>query len=177
MIAAASGGHGGTSWIMNPGLTVFTWVTFLFLLGFLYKFGWGPIVETLTHREEKIQEDVTTAEEEREKAEQLRQERQDELNEAHAEAKEIVENGREKGEDERKRIITEAEEEAESMLDEAEEEIQRKREEAFHQVEGEIGELALNLTEKLLREELNEEDHERIVEEFLDKVNKEQPVG
>lgn len=176
MIAAASGGHGGTSWIMNPGLTVFTWVTFFFLLGFLYKFGWGPIVETLTSREQKIQEDVTTAEEEREKAEQLRQERQEELNEAHEEAREIVENSREKGEEERERIIDEAQEEADSMIDEAEDQIERQRKQAFQEVEGEIGDLALNLTEKLLREELDEEDHRRIVDEFLDQVEQEEPV-
>lgn len=177
MIAAASAGHAGGSWITNPGLTVFTWITFLILLGLLYRYGWDPIVETLQNREEKIQNDVTTAEEEREKAEQLRQERQEELNEAHAEAREIVENGREKGEEERERIIEEARDEADSMIDEAEDQIEREKREAFQKVEGEIGELALILTEKLLREEIDEEDHRRIVDEFMDKVDETERVG
>lgn len=175
MIAAAS--SGGGSWITNPGLTVFTWVTFIFLLTLMYRFGWDPILEALTSREEKIQDDLTTAEEEREKAEQLRKERKEELNEAHEEAREIVENSREKAEQEEERIVGEAREEAEEMIDEAEDEIERQRKRAFEEVEGEIGELALNLTEKLLREEIDESDHKRIVDEFLDQVEKEQPVG
>lgn len=177
MIAAASAGHGGGSWITNPGLTVFTWITFLILLGILYRYGWDPIVETLQNREEKIQNDLTTAEEEREKAEELRQKRQNELNEAHAEAQEIVENGREKGEEERERIIEEARDEADSMINEAENKIERERREAFEEVESEVGDLALTLTEKLLREELDEDDHRRIVDEFMDKVEDSEPVG
>lgn len=176
MIAAASsGGHGAASAFMNPGLTVFTWITFLILLGFLYKFGWGPIVNALSNREEKIQDDLTTAEEEREKAEQLRKEREEELNEAHADAREIVENSRQKGEEVREEIIEEAEEEAESKLQNAEKQIESKRKEAFESVEGEVGEMALSLAEKLLKREIDEEEHGRIVDEFLDEVESEEP--
>ncbi len=161
----------------NPGLTFFTWIVFLIVLGGGSYFGWNPIVETLERRENKIQEDVTTAEEEREKAEQLRQERKQELNEAHEEAREIVENGREKGDNERERIINEARDEADSMVEQAENEIERQEREAFENVKGEVGDMALELTQKLLREELDEDDHRRIVDEFLDDIQEEQPVG
>lgn len=161
---------------VNFGLTFFTWVVFLLVLIPGY-FGWSEVLEVLEQRQEKIQEDITVAEEERENAEQLRRERQEALNEAHDEAREIVENGREKGEEERERIIKEARDEAESMIDDAEREIDLQRKRAFEEVEGEIGELALNLAEKLLRQKLDEEDHRRIVDEFIDRVDKEQPVG
>lgn len=159
----------------EPGLTFITWVVFFTVFGLMSYFGWGPVVELLQQREEKIENDVQTAEEEREKAEQLRKEREEELNEAHAEAREIVENGRQKGEEVREEIIEEAEEEAESMVEDAEDEIQRQRKEAFEQVEGEVGEMALNLAEKLLRRELDEEEHGRIVDEFLENIESEEP--
>lgn len=159
----------------TPGLTFITWVVFFTVFGLMSYFGWGPIVELLQQREEKIEEDVQTAEEEREKAEQLRKQREEELNEAHAEAREIVENGRQKGEEVREEIIEEAEEEAESKLRNAEKQIQRQRKQAFDEVEGQVGEMALNLAEKLLKRELDEEEHGRLVDEFLDDVESEEP--
>ncbi|MFB6346392.1 MAG: F0F1 ATP synthase subunit B [bacterium] len=173
MIASAAS-HSSSAFT-NPGLVVFTWITFILLLGLMYRFGWDPIMDALTSREEKIQDDLTTAEEEREKAEQLRKEREEELNEAHSEAREIVENSREKGEKERERIIEEAREDADSMVEEAEDEIERQRQQAFDEVEGEVGEMALNLAEKLLKREIDEEEHGRLVDEFLDQVDNEEP--
>lgn len=175
VIAASAGksaAHGSASWLTNPGLTVFTWITFLILFALLYRFGWETIVETLIAREEKIEEDFTTAEEEREKAEQLRQERQEELNEAHAEAREIVENGRKKGEEVREEIVSEAEDKAESMIEEAEEEIERERKQAFEDVEGEVGTIALNIAEKLLEAEIDEQKHSELIDDFLSEIDK-----
>ena len=154
----------------NPGLTFFTWIVFGIVLGLMSWFGWGPIVEVLRKREEKIQDDVTTAEEEREKAEQLRQERQEELNEAHSEAREIVENGRRKAEEEKQRIVGEAEDRAESMIQDAEDEITRKRRETFEEIQSHVGTLAVDLAGKLVREKIDEEDHRELVDEFLEEV-------
>lgn len=159
--------------LTNPGLTLFTWITFLVLLALLSRYGWQPILEAISERENRIREDLSEAEQQRTEAEELLEQRQQALNEARAEAREIVEEGREKGEQVREDIIAEAENEAESMLESARSTIEQERREAFQSVRRDVGDLAVRLAEKILREEIDEEDHSRLIDEFMDEVGEE----
>lgn len=152
-------------------LFFFTWVTFLILFFLLARYGWGPIMGALRSREERIQEDLTTAEEEREKAEHLLEERKKALEEAHSEAREIIEDARDKGEQTREEIVTEAQEKAESLRSTAEKEIEAEWKQAFEEVEGEIGHLSVLLARRILEREVDEDAHERMVEEFIQELD------
>lgn len=156
--------------LTNPGLTFFTWVTFLVLLVLLSRYGWQPILESISAREDRIEDDLTSAREQREEAEQLLRERQEALNEARAEAREIVEKGREKGQTVREEIIEEAEQKAESMVESARSRIEEERRQAFRSVRKDVGDLAIQLAEKILQDEIDEDDHRRLVEEFVEDV-------
>jgi len=158
---------------MNLGLLFFTWVTFGILLLLLGKYGWGPIVNAIQSREEKIQDDLSQAEEQREKAEHLLNERKEELNKAHEEAREIIEDARSKAEKVGDEIEQEAQQKADSMIESAEREIEAERKKAMGSVESEIGNLAIDLAEKILREDLDSDDHERMIDEFLNRVDEE----
>jgi F-type H+-transporting ATPase subunit b len=50
---------------LNPGLTLWAAITFLFLLVVLSKFAWGPIVKMLDERERTIREAIEAAKKER----------------------------------------------------------------------------------------------------------------
>lgn len=156
--------------IFNPGLSFFTWVTFLILVGLLWKFGWDPILEALENREEKIQDDLSSAEEQREKAEQLLNERKEQLSEARNEAREIIGDARDKAETLRDDIEGDARSKAESIIESAEKEIEAERQQALASVEGEVGNLAIDLAEEILQDEIDETDHEKKVNEFLSKL-------
>lgn len=158
---------------MNLGLLFFTWVTFGLLVFLLGKFGWGPITDAIQNREEKIQEDLSTAEEQREKAEHLLNERKEELNEAHDEAREIIEDARDKAEQVGDEIEQEARDKADSMVESAEQKIEAERKQALESVQGEVGNLAIDLAEKILREDIDSEDHEQMVNEFLSQLDRE----
>src|SRR5512138_1134836 len=54
---------------LNPGLTLWTAITFLFLLIVLSRFAWGPIVKMLNERERTIREAIDTAKKERDEKE------------------------------------------------------------------------------------------------------------
>ena len=56
---------------INPGLTLWTAITFLVLVVVLSKFAWGPIVKMLAEREKTIREALEQAKKERTEAEKL----------------------------------------------------------------------------------------------------------
>jgi len=155
----------------NPGLTFFTWVTFLVLLGLLSRYGWGPILESISEREDRIHDDLASARRQRQEAEELLQQRQEALNEARSEARQIVEEGRQKGERAREEIVEEAERKADSMVETARSKIEEERRQAFRSVRGDVGDLAVRLAEKILREEIDEEDHRRLIDEFVENAD------
>jgi F-type H+-transporting ATPase subunit b len=53
---AASEGGGGGLLSVNGGLAFWTVITFLLLMFLLRKFAWKPILESLSEREQKIEE-------------------------------------------------------------------------------------------------------------------------
>lgn len=71
VILAFSGGEVGGPLDVNPGLILWTVVTFLILLFILSKFAWKPILSSLHERESQIKESLEKAETARLEAEKL----------------------------------------------------------------------------------------------------------
>jgi F-type H+-transporting ATPase subunit b len=75
---------------INPGLTLWTGITFLVLLVVLAKFAWGPIVKMLAERERTIRDAIESAKRERAEAERLLAEQKHALAQAQREAAELA---------------------------------------------------------------------------------------
>ena len=75
---------------LNPGLTLWTAITFVFLLLVLSKFAWGPIVGMLNERERTIKDAIEAAKKERLEAERLLADQKKSLAQAQREAAELA---------------------------------------------------------------------------------------
>jgi len=75
---------------LNPGLTLWTAITFLILIVVLAKFAFGPIVKMLDERERTIREAIEQAKKERAEAERLLGEQKASLAAAQREAAELA---------------------------------------------------------------------------------------
>ena len=64
---------------VNPGLIVWTIVTFVCLLIVLRKFAWKPLLEVLQKREEHVRSSIERAEHAKQEAERLLKENQEKL--------------------------------------------------------------------------------------------------
>ena len=62
---------------LDPGLILWTIITFLVVLLVLWKWAWKPIVEALDARAEKIRGDIENAEKARQDAEKLLEQHQE----------------------------------------------------------------------------------------------------
>ena len=80
---------------IEPGLIIWTVITFIFLLIVLRKVAWGPILAALEQREHTIRTSLEEAQRARQEAEQLLAQHQQILTDANREVGRLLEQGRE----------------------------------------------------------------------------------
>lgn len=173
LIMLYSGGEQSGSLLdINPGLIFWTTVTFVILLLLLKKIAWGPILNSLSERENFIKDSVERAETAKKEAEELLEQNKANLAKAEEEAQKIIAQGREYAENLKSQILEESKVEAKKMIDDAAVEIQRKNAEAFNNLKGEIAGIAVEAAEKIIRSNLDKEKQEKIVNDFIDDLSK-----
>ncbi|NOZ55232.1 MAG: F0F1 ATP synthase subunit B [Calditrichaeota bacterium] len=155
---------------VNTGLIFWTVVTFLLLLLTLKKLAWSPILGALQEREKRIQEDLERAEKAREESERLLEEQRQMLQKARQEAQEIIERGRKAAEAARQELLAKSKEEAEQLLEKARREIELSRDKALEEIRNLAVELSLAAAQKVIRKELDPDEHRRLVEEALQEM-------
>ena len=79
---------------LDPGLFVWTILTFLVLLGVLAKFAWNPLLKMLKDRENLIRSSLDDAEKAQMELARLNSEREDIINKARSEAQTILAEGK-----------------------------------------------------------------------------------
>lgn len=171
--AEAGGGPG--LFDINVGLSFWTVVVFLVLLFVLKKYAWGPILDAVEAREERIQDALEEASRQRDEARTLLQEQREELSEARRRAQEIIAEGREAGEGVRREIEEKAREESEKILARARREIEREKDAALDVLRKESVELALAAASRLLDRKLDAEQDRELVLEYVERLGDEEP--
>lgn len=154
---------------IEPGLLIWTIITFLVLLSILRKVAWRPLLTALEQRETSIRGSLEEAQRARQEAEQLLVENRRILADASREASRLLEQGREEAERLRASLTEQAQTESKRLLDEARREIGRERQLAVQELKSTAAELALAATGKLLNTVVTSADHRRLVTEFLDR--------
>ena len=64
----------------------------------------------------------------------------------------------------------EASEQAAALKNKAEKEIAQEKKKAVNEVKGEIGGIAMDIAGKVIEREINEKDHEKLIDEFISNV-------
>lgn len=155
---------------INLGLTVWTTLVFLALLGILWKFAWGPVLGAVEAREARIQGALDRAASEREAAEKLLAEHREQMADARRQAQQLVAEGREAGDRLRQEIEERARSEGRVLIERARETIGREREAAVEMLRRESVELALAAAARLMEERLDEAADRELVTGYLDEL-------
>lgn len=152
---------------INPGLIFWTIVTFLAVLLILRKMAWKPLLHALTSREEQIRTSLLEAEEAHAEAKKLLEENKRQLAQAEAHAQQAMREGREMGERLKAEILEKANAGARSMVEQAKEEIRRERDAALIQLRGEVAELAVAAAGKIIDANLDVNKHRQLVDTVI----------
>jgi len=169
LVLAFSGGEGGGSPLdVNPGLIIWTVVTFICLLLILKKVAWKPILKSLSERENFIKESLEKADKAQKDAEKLINENKANLSKAEEESHKIIEQSRELAEKLKTQMLEESKLQAKKMIADATNEIERKNTETFNKLKDQVADIAVDAAEKILRENLDREKQVKLVNKYLD---------
>ena len=156
---------------VNLGLSVWTTLVFLSLLGILWKFAWGPILEAVQAREDGIQDTLDQAANQRDEAAKLLAEHRQQMADARRQAQQMMAEGKEAGERGRQDIEDKARAEGDVMIERARESIEREKDAALGELRKESVDLALAAAGKLVQESLDEKKDRELVMGFIDELS------
>ena len=100
----------------------------------------------------------------------------EQIDNAKAEASSIIENARIEANRVRDKIINNAREEAEANKNKILSEIDRSKEEAVSSVRKQAVDIAIVMAETILKRNINREDNQALINEFINKANKEDNI-
>jgi len=152
---------------IEPGMLIWTFITFGLLLWLLKKFAWKPMLGMLEKRETKIREDLQRAEDARADGERLLAEHRKLLQNSELEARKILDEAKSSAESTRQSIVESAHEQARQMTAQAKAEIQREKDTALLQLREEVADLAIRAAGKILDTELDADKHRKLVDDFI----------
>jgi len=170
-LAYASGGEGGEAheglpWA-NFGWRVLNFVIFIFLLK---KFAGDKAKAFFGGRRTQIKKDLEDLQTRKADAEKRLQDVEAGIRNLEQEKAAILAEAKTQGEAIKAAIIEKAEKDAQNMRAQAVTSAENEARAAFDRVRGEIAEQVVEQATKIVREKLTEQDHERLVDEYLTKV-------
>lgn len=141
---------------------------FLILLFILKKVAWGKVSEILKQREDKIANDLDSAEQSRVSAAKLEQERETQLKSSRSEASDIIKSAKATGEASRQNILKDTKEEVDRLKEKAKTDISEERQAALTSVKDDVADLSLQIAAKILNKELTPEMHESLINQYIE---------
>lgn len=154
----------------DPGLFIWTIVTFLVLLALLAKFAWRPLLQALEIRQERIRKALEDADRAKQELERLQQESAKIMQQARIEAESIVTQTRADAERLREELKHKAKDEADNILRNAQHQIQLQTRQAIQEIRHEVADIAVLLASKLLERNLAKEDNARLIDDTLKQI-------
>ena len=146
-------------------------VNFLILVLVLAKFAYKPLLKAMADRQARIASDLAAAEKERQAAEQLRLDYQQQMQEARAQAQAIIDKAVKTADQMKQEILEEARAEHARMLKNAQLEITRQTDAAMAGIRGEVVAMTVAAAAKIIEKEMNTETNEKLVTDFIEKLD------
>ena len=168
---AAHGGGWMEKWLsFDPGLFMWTIVTFLIVLMLLKWKAWEPLMSVLDKRAEDIKNALSAADRAKEDAEKASQDYEKLVQKAHIEGQQIISDSKVAGEKVKNDIESVARENAETMISKAKTQIEAESQKAIQEIKSSVVNLSIEAAEKIIEKNLDSEDNRKLVEKTLDSI-------
>jgi len=165
--AAESGGSDATTWKKTDWYKV---LNFAILTIGLFLIVRKPVSNFLNGRIQGIKEQLNELEESKKEAEQKLAKYNEKFNRLEQETEKLIADYVKQGNEAKKRIIKEAGTAAEKLEDQAKKNIENEFKKAREKLQKEILEQALAKAEKIIKNKITNQDQDRLVDEYLEKV-------
>ncbi|MCE9600175.1 MAG: F0F1 ATP synthase subunit B [Spirochaetia bacterium] len=160
--------EGGLSLLsVNPGLAIWTTITFVLVMVVLQRYAWKPIIKALDERAGKIQADLDRAESVRREAEIKLEDYMQKLNALKEQGLEILEEARKDANRIKEEMLESAKNEAEAMRQRGVRDIELAKDGALEELHKEVVNLSVSIASQVIGRSLKPEDHKRFAEDAI----------
>jgi len=160
--------------LINFYTMIFQLINVLILFYFLRRFLYKPVGDFLKKRREDLKSLFDQAESRKVEAEGLYKDYQAKLENAHVQARSIIEQAKQEAAALRQELTQKAEQEAENMKIQARQEIERQKARAMSEVTEKVADLSVMISSKILEERLSPEDHRRLIDQVVERMDEAQ---
>ena len=155
---------------IEPGLFIWTWITFGLLLLLLYKFVFPALIAGIKQREKKIADSMDQAEAIEKRLSEIDVEYRNAIEDAKKEADSILRSVREEANILQKKLAAKADKEASGILEEARIKIEEERIGMLNSMRSEIAEFICSASGKLVDKSFTDKEELEWAEKLVDEL-------
>ncbi len=134
------------------------------------KFLFKPVQKILAERQAEVDNLYQQAEESAASAENDKQMYHEKLEKAEHEVEEIIKSATVRAERLGDEIVAEANAKADAAIKKADADIAQSKKKAINEIKNDIAGISVSIAEKVVEREINEKDHNDIIESFIDQL-------
>ena len=156
--------------LVTPGIGLLFWMllSFSIVLVILKKFAWKPILNTLEEREDSIQKALISAEQARSEVAELKNQKEQILNEAKLEREKIIRLAHEETSAYKQEQKIKIDEQFKLKISSAIDEINQQKRSAMEDLKKTVAKMSVDIAEKILEKELeNVEQHDTVISDSV----------
>ena len=153
---------------INFFTALFTLCNFIALFLVLKKFLWGPVMRLIQERQQEIDDMYADANAAKENALAMEAEYAQKLSAATETGQRMVKEALQRGQAREEEILRQANAEAEAIRQKAAADIAQEKKKALNEAKDEISGMAVAIAEKVVGRQLDVQDQQRLVDEFID---------
>jgi len=143
---------------------------FIIFVLILKKYAWGPILDLLDQRRDKIDGDYEAAEKNLAEAEQLKGDFESKLADIKVIEREKVQEAVKRGEDLAEGIVGKARAQAEEVKTKAAQDIEIETQKAQLELRDSVVSMAIGAAEKVIGEQLDDALHRKLIQDYIDSM-------
>lgn len=151
---------------------IFNLINTLILYKIIKKFLFGPVNKIINERKSEIKKDYDEANKSLEEATYLKKNYENKINQSHQEALEIIDKAKIRATEKYNEIINEARDKAGNLIIKANKQIELESKKAINNIKDEVADIAILMASEVLKKEINQDDHKKIIDKFFDEASK-----
>ena len=155
---------------VNFWTALFILLNTLIILFVATKYLFGPVMKIITDRQKEIDDMYADAGAAKDNALAQQSEYQEKLAAAAQTSEQMIQDAVTRGQKREEDILQQAQQQARAMLEKANADIQQEKKKALNDAKDEISDLALAIAAKVVDRELKAEDHQQLVNQFIDQL-------
>ena len=143
--------------------------TFLIVL-IAKKFFWDKLLAYIQKRQDMIQDNIDSSVKIKEEAQSIKERYDEKMKNAGKEAHAILESARASAAQEKQQILNQTQDEVVRLKKQVQEDIERDKRNAQKDMKEAIGSVALEISKKLLKKEVDEQEQKKYIDDFIDEA-------